>query len=410
MSDLLSLCTKYLAVSRFLRDESPGSLQDRLALSEFNERFLDSNFRIAMKKLRKNLSQRKIDSEYFEILSRLEYETTAFYLYRSAMQKVPPHLLKRTEFDFLKMFQALEYNKMDMEVNRAAFNLDFKEDLVSKLFEVIDEDKLLEALKDSDTPFGKEAEIRLRLLKLCNGREDNGNFEKVKKMILEGIDDYSNSERSNLFIKLKNYCAFRIYAGDMRFSKVKYDLLKAELEAVKYNSDGVGPLYANIFLELVQKALSEKETDYAEETIRRFSDFLESGSREQTLRAATALLEFEKANYAAALELCSRTVPFNLQTKILMRTLAVKACYELGFQDQCRSALDSLRRFIKESKEINRSRRTNLRSKLASMQKLYRLRFEPDKAGQIPDNDPDEWVRKKLKEISVTGNTLQSLI
>jgi hypothetical protein len=226
MSELLKLCEIFLVVNNLKAGSFSDSRFNRALLNEYNVRFLDKHFELKLKKIREEYSTRKIDSEYFDVLGKLESENIAFHLYRSSMQEVPAHLLKRAEYNFIHILQLLEFDMMDLAVNKVSFNLKYDSELVPSLMKTIDTTKMLGALSNANSEFKDEIEIRLRLIKLCDEKEDDENYHKLKDLILKRIENYSNAERSNMLIKLKNYCAFKIYKGDTDFYEEKYLLLK----------------------------------------------------------------------------------------------------------------------------------------------------------------------------------------
>jgi hypothetical protein len=379
MSELLRLCEVFLVINNLKSNSFSNNRFSRILLHEYNSRFLDKHFELKLKKIREEYSTRKIDSEYFDVLGKLESENIAFHLYRSSMQEVPAHLLKRAEYNFIHILQLLEFDLMDLAVNKVAFNLNYDAELVPSLMKIIDTDKMLGELSNANSEFRDEIEIRLRLIKLCDEKEDDENYHKLKDLILKKIENYSNAERSNMLIKLKNYCAFKIYKGDPDFYEEKYVLLKKELETVKYNQDSVGPLFANIYLEIIQKAILKKDLKYACEVIDKFTQEIETSKQAAVSNMARAWIEFEKNDYEKTLHYLSQVNAFNLFLKINTKMLYMRVYYEMNALETGLSSVDSFRHFIMESKELGNSRRENLQRNYEIIKRIYKMKLNPGK-------------------------------
>ncbi len=418
MSELLRLCEIFLVINNLKKSSFSDNRFNRILLNEYNTRFLDKLFELKLKKVREEFSTRKIDSEYFDMLGKLEAENIAFHLYRSSMQKVPGHLMKRAEDNFIHILQLLEFDMMDMAVNKEAFNLNFDKELIPGLLKTIDTTKMLDVLENGKSSFKDEIEVRLRLIKLCEEKEDDENYFRLKDLILKRIDHYTNAERSNMLIKLKNYCAFRIYKGKTEFYNEKFLLFKKELETVTYNRDGVGPLFANIYLEVIQKAILEKDLRFAVHVIENFTHELESSRQVSVSNMARAWIEFERKDFEKALEYLSGVNPFTLLLKINTKMLYMKIYFEMNALETGLSSVDSFRHFIKETKELGGSRKVNLKRNYDIIRKLYKMKMKPEsyEKYEIEELKKEiekseiyygEWYLDKIEELERTRGDFQ---
>jgi hypothetical protein len=377
MSELFRLCEVFLVINNLKAKSYSDNRFNMILLHEYNIRFLDRHFELKLKKIQDEYSAKKIDLDYFDMLGKLEAENIGFHLYRSAMQEVPAHLLKRAEHNFIHILQLLEFDMMDLAVNKSSFNLNFDDELVPGLQNTINISEMLRITADGRSPLRDEIEVRLRLIKLCWETEDDDNYYRLKELILKRIDKYANAELSNLFIKLKNYCAFRIYKGNAGFYEEKYRLSRKELETVRYNQDGVGPLFANIYLEIVQKAVLEKDLEYASAVIDNFTDALEASGQTAVSSMARAWIEFENKNFEKVLEHLSKVKAFSLFMKINIKILYMKTYYEMNALETGMSSVESFRHFIKETRELGGSRKTNLQRNYEIIKKLYKMKLNP---------------------------------
>lgn len=375
MSELLSLCEIFLVINDLKIKSYSDSRFNKVLLKEYNNRFLDSHFKVKLKKIKKDYGIKKIDSEHFDNLGKIESENIAYYLYRSEMDKVPEHLIKRTEYNLCHILQLLEYDVTDLTVNSAAFNINFDSTLLTIFLDNINIQNLIASLENNDSPLKDEIEMRLRFILLSTDKNDENNFQELKKMFFRRFGSYSNIEKSNMYIKLKNFCAIRIYEGDVKYYDEKYNLAKKEFETIKYNTDGVGPLFSTIYLETIQKAVLEKDTDYAEYVVKNFTKEIEPAKQISVGNLAKAFIEFENKNYEKTILLLSDVNNYNIFMKNCSKILYLKSYYELNSLETGLSLLDSFIHFINETKEITVNRKRLLKKNYDIMKRLYKLKL-----------------------------------
>lgn len=400
MSELLNLCEMFLVINNLKVNSNSDSRFNKALLKEYNIRFLDSHFNIKLKKIKKDNSSKKIDSEYFDYLGKIESENIAYHLYRSEMDKVPAHLINRTEYNLCHILQLLEFDVSDLKVNAAAFNINFKNNLLSIFLDNVNIQNLITALENNDSPLKDEIEIRLRFILLSADKNNEDNFYELKKMFFRRIDNYSNIEKSNMYIKLKNFCALRIYEGDVKYYDEKYSLAKKEFETINYNTDGIGPLFPNIYLETIQKAVLEKDTEYAEYVVKNFTKEIEPAKQNSVSNLAKAFIEFENKNYEKTILLLSDVNNFNIFMKNSSKILYLKSFYEINSLETGLSMLDSFIHFINETKEITVNRKRLLKKNYDIMKKLYKLKLS---AGNYSLFDIEK-IRSEIKDSEIYYN------
>jgi len=410
MSELLQLSEMFLVMNGIKQKTTDDTIYDRLLLKEYNSRFLDKLFNIKSKKISQEYRKRKSDQEYFDFMGRFEGENIAFHLYRSAMRNVPEHLISKTEYDLCYILHLLESDISDLNVNSASFNLNLDKEAMPEFVYCINFISILELIKNTESPLKKEIEIRIRLILLSVNKEDTENYFILKNLIYENIESYRNSEKSNLFIKLKNYCAYRIYNGDKGFYEEKYWLFKKELENVRYNSEGVGPLYVNIYLEIIQKAVLEKEILYAKKIIKEFTCELEESKRDSLYNIANAVLEFSSGNYEKTLWFLSRVETTTMLIKNSSKLLYLKTFYEMNSLETGLSMLDSYIHYLNETKEFTPNRKKILKLNYDILRNLYKIKYTPEKytdsdldhlISEIKNSDVyySDWYNEKISEL-----------
>lgn len=410
MSELLRLCELFLPVNDFKWKNNTAFYNNMIVLKEFNKRHLDSLFQLKIKKYQHALKKNLIDPEYYDSLGKIEAESVAFDLYRSSMENVPLKVVQRSEYNLCYITQLLEFDLNDLSVNMSAYNLNFESELIYEFIKNFNIENYLKKLRETKNPIRSELEIRLRLILLSIKQNDTENYFKLKELIIKNINKYTNNERSNMFIKLKNYCAVRIYNDDKMYYDEKYYLSKLECEVVKYNSDGVGHLYANIYIEVVQKAVLNNEIKFAKKYISEFTKEVEKSKQLSIYNLAMSFIEFENRNFIKTLDYLSGIRTFNYLIKNNCKVIYLKTYYELNYFEAGFSALDSFAHYIKENKQFNSKRREMLKKNYNIFNKLYKIKSSPKKYSQgdleLLRNEiakakiyHSEWYLEKINEL-----------
>ncbi|MCY7360584.1 MAG: hypothetical protein LH629_00735 [Ignavibacteria bacterium] len=379
MSELFQLCETFLIVNVQKNNSYSDINSAMILLRQYNTLTLDNLFISKYKKFLIDFKKSEIDDSYFDSIAKLYSENIAFDLFRSQMENVPLKLIDRSEYHLCCITQLLETNMNDLTVNLKAFNLNLENEFIIEFVKNLDIENFLLTLDKHENHLKDEIEIRLRLILLNKNNENTKNYFKLKDLVLKNVSKYNNAERFNVFIKLKNYCAVRIFEFDKDFYKEKYILGKTETEYVKYNRDGVGPLYINVYIEVINFALKMNDIKFAEHYIKFFTEELELNKRESLFNLASAIVNFSKCNFEKVLEHISKVDTFNNLIKNTSKMLYVKTYYELNLLESGFSALDSYIHYIKNNKNYTSNRKKMLIVEYDLLLKLYKIKSSQTK-------------------------------
>lgn len=410
MSELYALCEKFLIINK-INNDSFKDINNVLALlRQYNIRFLDNHFNVKLNKYLNEFKNADYDENIFYSLAKIHSESISFDLYRSKMENVSLKLLDKSEYELCHISQLLASNMNDFVVNQKAFNLDFESELLTGFIENIDIGNFLKFLEKSNSQLKDEIQIRFRFILLSKDHKDSDNYFKLKDLILKKISKYTNAERFNIFIKLKNFCAVRIFESDFSFYVEKYSLSKIETEYIKFNQDGVGPLYANVYIENIIFAVKSKDMEFAKYYIDNLTIELEESIRESLYNLVMAHLEFAYNNFEKTLEYLSKVDNFNNLIKNTSKLLYIKSFYEMNSLDSGLSALDSYIHFLMENKNYTSNRKKLLLFEYEFLKKIYKIKSFPQKYSEYELNNlkkeieksdiffPD-WYFKKIEEL-----------
>ncbi|HMS64590.1 MAG TPA: hypothetical protein PKD83_04975 [Ignavibacteria bacterium] len=379
MSELYGLCEKFLIVNEIKSNSFSDINNVMTLLRQYNKRFLDKHFNVKLNKYLSEFKNSEYDDSYYFSLAKIYSENIAFDLYRSNMENVPMKLLDKSEFELCHIAQLLESNMNDITVNQKAFNLNFENELLPGFIDIIDIEKYLEFLENSSSHVKDELQIRFRSILLSKKHSDTENYFKLKDLILKNISKYKNAEKFNILIKLKNYCAVRIFESDVSFYNEKFSLTRIETEYLKYNTEGVGPLYANVYIENINFALKSGDIEFAGYYIENLTKELEESIRDSLYNLAMAQYEFTVGNFEKTLHHLSKTDTFNNLIKNTSKILYIRTYYELNLLETGFSALDSYYHFIKDNRDYTDKRKKMLISEFEFHNRIYKIKSSPEK-------------------------------
>jgi hypothetical protein len=410
MSELYAQCEKFLLINKINKDPFANINNVLILLRQYNNRFLDNHFNVKLNKYLNEFKNTEYDENNFYSLAKIYSESIAFDLYRSKMENVSVKLIDKSEFELCHISQLLASNMNDFIVNQKAFNLNFENELLTGFIDNIDINNFLRFLEKSDSQIKDEIQIRFRFILLSKDPKDSKNYFNLKELILKNITKYTNAEKFNIFIKLKNFCAVRIFESDFSFYKEKYALSKIETEFIKFNQDGVGPLYANVYIENIIFALKSKDMEFAKFYIDNLTIELEESKRDSLFNLVMAHFEFALKNFEKTLDHLSKVDTFNNLMKNTSKLLYIKTFYEMNSLDAGISALDSYIHFLKDNKNYTSNRRNILMFEYEFLNKIYKIKSYPMKYSEydlinlekgIGESDIlfSEWYSAKIEEL-----------
>ena len=169
-------------------------------------------------------------------------------------------------------------------------------------------------------------------------------------------------------------------------------------------------MYVNIYLEIIQKAVLEKEILYARKIIKEFTDELEESKRNSLYNIANAVLEFSSGNYEKTLWFLSRVEPTTILVKNSSKILYLKTFYEMNSLETGMSMLDSYIHYLNETKEFTPNRKKILKLNYDILRNLYKIKYTPEKytdsdlehlKSEIKNSDVyySDWYNEKISEL-----------
>jgi hypothetical protein len=385
MSDLFGLCEKFIAgIPPEIKDpeiDDTFNFEDGLKkLDYYNRRSLDKLFFAQYKKLEKQMEYSVFSSEFYRNKSRLVEKLYKFYTRRSQYNGAAETLYPMSIYNTCFIISTLKQDVGGMEYLKSQINYTPKINLTEQFYNNFNSEKFLNNISGLDPVYYDHISLHIKLMKLYNEPENWENYKIMKKLIINNLDHYSNSEKWHLLSAL---FSFVLNAYIVKSSK---DLLremaiirKIQLKNVKFNSDGLGPLQAGVFRNIVEVFIILGDNDYAEYFINNFVNELEADKRKSISSYSRALIEESRGNNEKVLELI-RDVEFtDYQAKFSAKMVVLVAFYNLGYIEEGLSAIDSMKHFVKDTREFSEPAKINLTARVVALEKLFKITANHEK-------------------------------
>ncbi len=244
---------------------------------------------------------------------------------------------------------------------------------------------------------------RLIILSLTEP-ENEAAFTSLKSQIPEIIESLPESETTDLYQYLLNYCIRKINAGRLQFQDELLSVYQSALEHGALLTNGKISQWD--FKNVVTIALRTGNTEYAREFIHGYKQALPSSQRTNALAYNLANLHFSEQNYRAAISQLQKVDLDDVFYRLDARSILLKSYYELDDQDALfyhaaafRSMLNRNRKISDQQRKlylnlikhtISLSRSAGEKSKVKAIQK--RIQEKPNVADL-------RWLESKIREL-----------
>jgi hypothetical protein len=168
-------------------------------------------------------------------------------------------------------------------------------------------------------------------------------------------------------------------------------------------------VHFRFYTTVTETALELSEFEWTQNFINSYKDLLPEDIRENTFNYANAMYEFAAGNFSISLEILSKISYNDVYHKIKCKCLLAMLYYELGYNDQLLSHIDSFNHFIINDRFLNKERKKYYSNFIRYIKKIERIRqyslydnTEAQKKKITADNTLyyKDWLLKKLDEFT----------
>ena len=340
------------------------------------------------------------DSDYFKYKYIFE-ETKLQFLQRIKQEKLDKYITKssiETPFKNLTYYffvNLLIYYSIALST-KVMYNIDIDTVLFEKLFSYFDYELF------NDNPFIQMHYNILMILKT----NDEKYFYTVKNLVQKHEKSLTPERLNYFYLYLENFCLRKIRAGETRFRREVFEILKLKLKKNIYKGEPI--MHRYFYRNILLTAAKLKEFDWANNFIESYKNELHPDVREAVYCYCKAFLEAEKNNFEKSLDYLSTLKTDDLYLKIDLKFLQARLYYELDWYDVLNSAIDSMRHFLKSNKFIPENRRPQFSTFVKLLSSLNNTRLKKDEMKimelkdiilKTEDLQWKDWFIKKIEEL-----------
>ncbi len=380
LSELFGLCEKFLAVQPHEEDQNIEFEEAIRRLRNFNFRSLDKLFLAEYKRVEDKMEYSVLSTEYYRNKFRLVEARYKYYTRRSKYTGAADTLYPMSIYNMCDIISTIKQDVAGMEYLESQLNTIPPVNVTDALYRNIDFEKFLKEINGLDPEHFDYINLQVRLMKLYNERDNLENYNELREFIFRSIAKFSNAEKWFLSSALFNYVLAKyISASSYELLTELGEIRKIQLEHVKFNQGGLGPLQAGVFRNIIELFVLLGNIEFALEIIDKHSGELEEDKRKGILSYSMAIIEESRGNDEKALELL-RDVDFSdYQAKFSAKMVAIIAFYNLGYVEEGISAIDSMKHFLRDNTEFAEPVKLNLAARVSTIERLFKITANPEK-------------------------------
>lgn len=285
------------------------------------------------------------------------------------------------------------------------YNIDTKNDLVEEFMRAFDFNKFISYLNKKKGIRKEDKEV----FELCFygllhtlDRDNLTYVGKIEKLFYKTKHIFSDGIKIVFYFLLN-----AVYNKTFDFKKLDIlysNLLKEKIYRPEKGSEMPFMLYRVIlsnFIELKKVAAAEKFT-------LEYTKYLNTDKKESFYNYSFALIEFAKGNFEKALDYISKVDMVFFYFKYDLKNLYLRIYYELNFEEEAYSMLDSYYHFLKSNKYVSDGQKIHNKMFADYFKKLISIKISGDKSEliKLKKNVSDEkklfyknWFLEKINEL-----------
>lgn len=397
LSDIYKEAERFIVM---LNVFSSKIIYDKVLLTEFDARKLDSLFLSKYTELGSYLDSGEKHYEYFIEKFLVEWLYVAFHHERGQQHLIALNVYKRTEYLIFLFLSDLFLSLNDIESNKTAYNITSETDLANAFISSLDDRKLFDYIENHN--FGNKDLLRsyyLGYLALKNFNDEKHYF-RLKEFALKNIDTFHAGSQRNAVIFLINYCTRKLrYQDSEKFRLELNGNYRLFIKYKLYKISGENYIRSDLFLNILSNFFEVGKTGEAAGFLKENIESIQPSHRKNMLSVANALVMFGNGNFGESLKNASLIKTNTFLYKDKAKLLILKNHYELKNYDIARGLALSYRSFLSDNSHLSEVYR----------QKGLRFLHYYDILWKIYDGKSDKInLKSAVKEITDDNRLLES--
>lgn len=350
MSELAELLRKFLAVTRFEKDEFAVRLS---TIEELNDRAkykISEKYILEMLKENNDAKDTGVPGHY----QKVQLERALLYIKRDETgdDGHPEHLIKLGEalinyfYGYMfKLVNNMYYNE-DVHKYKPEFNI------IKTFLTHFDYKGFLKELESCNYIHYPQLAIYYYMHMTRTDKYNDEHFYKMRELVLKYHDKFDKIGKTNLWGYMINSVTIGLQFVDKKYIKELFEINKFFLD-LKIMPLKEGEYFLNLMFDSVFIiSLAADEIDFAGQFLAEYGPQLSPDNRDNYLMLFGSILALYKKNNEESLSLLSKIQLKDSPTKMRVRMLYFMNYYELNSFENALSLLDSFKHFLSENKKL----------------------------------------------------------
>jgi len=231
----------------------------------------------------------------------------------------------------------------------------------------------------NDNPFNKNPHINiLNLFFHAYIQKDYSNYDYLKKLYVNNINAFNDSEKFDLLLILQHYCYINYQQGNEQSLKEVFNLYKFSIEQKIVIEDEM--LAHDMFRSIVAIGCKVGEIAWTEQFIMNYQQYLPINNRSDIVLLCEAIVIFCQQDFETCL---SKLLTVKFQDTVYgiqVRALLMKCYYELNnYEEAFHNIAHSFSIFLHRNNAISDKLKELNLNFIQFLKKLHKEKYEPSK-------------------------------
>ncbi|HEY3251005.1 MAG TPA: hypothetical protein VGK25_07790, partial [Ignavibacteria bacterium] len=338
---------------------------------ELSERKLAKLYTQKLQRMEQNLDRIGIGGNFFQYKTQLELGKIRYRFLEDEQHLVPPHIVKKGEFGILNFLRLISGVVNDMESNMQLFNASFVVNIPYEFINNLHLDKVINYAKSNNYVYTYIMEMYYCSIMTVLKPAESSYFFRAKELYEANSHQFEAEEKNSWLTWLTNYCAFKINEGEDNYRKMLFEVNELHLKEIETSrKKDLGKIF---YLQVFRNALSINEIEWGEKYIEKYTPYLKHSYQRSMRTLADAFLAFKLKNYDKVIENLGKVKFIDARDKFYVRSLSLRAYYELGEIPTLLYHIDSAKQFVSKNSSLGKSTRINFNIFLNFMSRFLQL-------------------------------------
>lgn len=298
----------------------------------------------------------------------------AFYSETNDFQKLEE--LQNEIFEMSAIQFLMDYTWMMCEKETASSTYYKREtgrfaDSIVKSFDI---DKFINLIDKFNMKLSPLTALHFYILKTIEEPENPEHYFRLKKLFYKDISNYDREEKFNAFVHLINYCGEKISKFGEDYSEEMFGLYKNMLKNNAYSISDNEFLQIADFRNIMRLAEISSDHKFLDMFIENYSFILNPEQREDLIMMMKAVSSFMNGEFEISLTFLSKIRKEMFIFKSDIKILKLRLFYELNYNEQAHSLLDSFKHLNSKNETISDAVKKNNKNFINAYQELLNIK------------------------------------